>query len=126
MLLYILRKAKISCIKKCYKNSRLHETLGLIREGGRGVLGLSTARLRGDRGCYWGGWGLDQIWALRETENEQLYDLKPNQLGANTSFNHSCYHHIVFCIVSILFTNIITIIINFSSILIIFLIKETC
>ena len=30
--------------------------------------------------------GLDQIWALRETENEQRYAFQPNQLGANTFF----------------------------------------
>ena len=37
--------------------------------------------------------GLDQICALREAENEQHYAFQPNQIGANTSFNHLFYSY---------------------------------
>ena len=57
--------------------------------------------------------GLDQIWALREAENEQRYAFQPNQIGANTSFNH------LFYIIIILFVTIIKIIV--SSILFMFI-----
>ena len=54
--------------------------------------------------------GLDQIWALRETENEQHYDFQPNHIGANTSFNH-LFHIIIIMPFIILFVTIIKIII---------------
>ena len=40
----------------------------------------------GVEGLYKGfeGWNVDQICALRETENEQRYAFQPNQHGANT------------------------------------------
>ena len=67
----------------------------------------------------WGGLegGLDQIWALREAENEQHYDFQPNHIGANTSFNH--LFHIIIMPFIILFVTIIKIIV--SSILFIFI-----
>ena len=62
--------------------------------------------------------GLDQIWALRETENEQHYAFQPNQIGANTSFNHLVFFILIMSFI-ILFVTIIKIIV--SSILFIFI-----